>query len=251
MPDLFFEALNFSGLSWILGVVFLSGLVRGFTGFGTALVYIPLVTQVLSPIEAVFSMIIFDFFGILPMVPRALKDAKVLDVLRLGVGMILTTPLGLLALYFMSQSSFKFLASGMILFLLTLLIFGVRYRGELTNRLIYITGALGGFLGGSTGMPGPPVILIYMASRSAPRIIRANLFLYATLGDVLIFTLCLLSFTIAPLIFLLGIIAVIPFALGVGLGAKIFNPERELIYRSVAYAVIGLSAIYGLPIWTF
>jgi hypothetical protein len=60
-----------------------------------------------------------------------------------------------------------------------------------------------------------------------------------------------LSFTIAPLIFLLGIIAVIPFALGVGLGAKIFNPERELIYRSVAYAVIGLSAIYGLPIWTF
>ena len=72
MPDLFFEALNFSGLSWILGVAFLSGLVRGFTGFGTALVYIPLVTQVLSPIEAVFSMIIFDFFGILPMVPRAL-----------------------------------------------------------------------------------------------------------------------------------------------------------------------------------
>ena len=139
----------------------------------------------------------------------------------------------------------------MILFLLILLIFGVRYRGELTNRLIYITGALGGFLGGSTGMPGPPVILIYMASRSAPQIIRANLFLYATLGDVLIFALCLLSFTIAPLIFLLGMIAVIPFALGVGLGAKIFNPERELIYRSVAYAVIGLSAIYGLPIWTF
>ena len=62
MPDLFFEALNFSELSWILGVAFLSGLVRGFTGFGTALVYIPLVTQVLSPIEAVFSMIIFDFF---------------------------------------------------------------------------------------------------------------------------------------------------------------------------------------------
>jgi|TARA_B110000444_G_scaffold12596_1_gene10823 uncharacterized membrane protein YfcA len=248
---LVYEALNFDGLVWILTAAFLAGIVRGFTGFGTALVFIPLVAQVLTPIEAVFAMVIFDFIGVLPTVPRALKDGKVPDVLRLGAGMILTTPLGLLALYLMSQSSFRLLASLMILILLTLLIFGIRYRGELTNRLIYITGALGGLLGGSAGMPGPPVILIYMASRSAPSIIRANLLLYAMIGDTVIFLLCLLSFNIAPLIFLFGIIAIIPFVVGVGLGSKVFNPKKEGAYRVVAYIVIGFSAIYGLPFWGF
>jgi hypothetical protein len=251
MLDLFLEALSFDGLIWILAAAFLAGLVKGFTGFGTALVFIPLVAQVLTSVEAVVSMVIFDFIGILPMVPRLSKDAKVPDVLRLGTGMILTTPIGLLALYLMSQSSFKLLASVMILILLSLLIFGIRYRGELTNRIIYLSGALGGLFGGSAGMPGPPVILIYLASRSPPKIIRANLLLYATFGDALIFVLCSLFFNISSLVFIFGIIAIIPFAIGVGLGSKVFNPKREGIFRAVAYIVIGFSAIYGLPIWGF
>ena len=32
---------------------------------------------------------------------------------------------------------------------------------------------------------------------------------------------------------------------------KIFDPKREGVFRIVAYVVIGLSAIYGLPIWNF
>lgn len=250
MINLFYEALSFDGIYWILAAAFLAGIVRGFTGFGTALVFIPIVAQVLTPIEAVFAMIIFDFFGVLPTVPRALKDGKPKDVLKLGVGMIVTTPLGLLALYFMSQTSFRLIASVTILILLAFLILGLRYRGELSNKLIYFTGAMGGLFGGSTGMPGPPVILIYMASRSAPQIIRANLLLYAMFGDILIFALCMLSFSIPAIVFIFAGIAIIPFIIGIFLGSKVFNPDRERVYRAAAYFVIGLSAIYGLPIWS-
>lgn len=249
MINLFYEAVSFDGIYWISVAAFLAGIVRGFTGFGTALVFIPLVAQVLKPIEAVFVMILFDFIGVLPTVPRALKDGKPKDVLRLGIGMSITTPLGLFALYLMSQSSFRLIASVTILILLSLLILGVRYRGALTNKLIYFTGAMGGLFGGSTGMPGPPVILIYMASRSAPQIIRANLLLYAMFGDLLIFALCMLSFDISPILFIFAGIAIIPFVFGVLLGSRVFYPERENVYRGVAYFVIGLSAIFGLPFW--
>ena len=92
MINLLLEALSFHGIYLILVAAFLAGVVRGFTGFGTALVFIPLVAQVLTPIEAVFTMIIFDFIGVFPTVPRALKDGKPKDVLRLGVGMVITTP---------------------------------------------------------------------------------------------------------------------------------------------------------------
>ena len=120
MINLLLEALSFHGIYLILVAAFLAGVVRGFTGFGTALVFIPLVAQVLTPIEAVFTMIIFDFIGVFPTVPRALKDGKPKDVLRLGLGMVITTPLGLLALYLMSQFSFRLIASLTILTLLYL-----------------------------------------------------------------------------------------------------------------------------------
>ena len=118
MINLFYEAVSFDGIYWILVAAFLAGIVRGFTGFGTALLFIPLVAQVLTPIEAVFVMILFDFIGVLPTVPRALKDGNPKDVLRLGIGMLITTPFGLFALYLMSQSSFRLIASVTILSLM-------------------------------------------------------------------------------------------------------------------------------------
>ena len=136
MLDLFYEALNFNGLFWVLSAAFLAGIIRGFSGFGTAMVYLPLAAQVLPPVQAIVSMVLFDLIGIWPTVPRALKYAKLPDVFRLGLGMVLTTPLGLLALYFMSQSSFRLLASVLIILLLLLLIMGVRYRGALSNRIM-------------------------------------------------------------------------------------------------------------------
>jgi hypothetical protein len=59
----------------------------------------------------------------------------------------------------------------------------------------------------------------------------------------------MLSFNILPILFIFAGIAIIPFVFGVLLGSRVFNPERENAYRGVAYFVIGLSAIYGLPFW--
>jgi uncharacterized protein len=251
MLDLFYEALNFNGLFWVLSAAFLAGIIRGFSGFGTAMVYLPLAAQVLPPVQAIVSMVLFDLIGIWPTVPRALKYAKLPDVFRLGLGMVLTTPLGLLALYFMSQSSFRLLASVLIMLLLLLLIMGVRYRGALSNRIMLMAGALGGLFGGSSGLCGPPVIMVYMASKSAPEIVRANLLLYLIITDIVLFVLCFSSFDISLFPIFIGFFAAVPFMVGNIFGSKMFDPKREGVFRIVAYVVIGFSAIYGLPIWNF
>ena len=63
---------GFLGLSV---AAFLAGLVRGFSGFGTAMVFLPIAGQILTPFQAVTAMIVMDAIGPLPNVPRALKVA--------------------------------------------------------------------------------------------------------------------------------------------------------------------------------
>jgi hypothetical protein len=53
---------------------------------------------------------------------------------------------------------------------------------------------------------------------------------------------------LTPLI--IGLFLAIPYTLGGLIGQKIFNPSKETLYRRIAYVLIALSALMGLPIWS-
>ena len=114
---------------------------------------------------------------------------------------------------------------------------------------IYGTGALGGFLGGSVGIPGPPVIMIYMASTLPISAVRANNTLYLILADVILLVVFLIKGLFVPGVAALGLLLVLPYLLGNWVGARAFMPGQEVLYRRVAYLIIAVSALYGLPLW--
>ncbi|MGR3290095.1 MAG: TSUP family transporter [Paracoccaceae bacterium] len=247
MPDFLTTALATPGLIWLVGAAIAAGLVRGFSGFGTAMVYLPIAGQWLPPFEALTTLVVMDLIGPIPNVPRALRDGFVPDVARLAVGMAVAMPLGVLALSVVPPEVFRYGVSAVAATLLVLLIGGFRYSGKLTPRVIYSTGALGGFLGGSVGLPGPPVIMLYMASGQSPKIIRANITLYLILAVALLLALFA---GFGQLVFSaigLGLLVAVPYLAGNILGAKLFRPEAERAYRAVAYSVIAISAMSGLP----
>ncbi len=250
MPDALASALSTEGL-WLLTLGALAaGLVRGFAGFGTAMVYLPVAAQVLPPFAALTTLIIKDLTAPLIHVPRALRDGHPGDVLRLGVGALLAVPLGIWVLSIVSAEVFRWSVSLTALTLLVLLLAGVRYRGRLTKPMIFGTGALGGFLGGAVGIPGPPVILLYVASTLPPSAIRANNTLYLILADVILLgVLAWNGYLVADAV-VLGILMILPYLLGNWLGGRMFRPEAEHLYRRVAYLIIAGSAILGLPVWS-
>ena len=47
----------------------------------------------------------------------------------------------------------------------------------------------------------------------------------------------------------LGVVLILPYTLGNWIGARIFRPEAERMYRIAAYVIIAISALHGLPIW--
>ncbi|MCV6593823.1 MAG: sulfite exporter TauE/SafE family protein, partial [Silicimonas sp.] len=237
------------GLWFLIAAAFVAGMVRGFCGFGTAMVYLPVAGQFLGPFEAIISMMAMDLIAPMIHVPRAMKDGHPGDVLRLSLAAAIAVPVGVLVLSVADPDIFRWTVSLVALTLLTILIAGLRYRGTITKPMIYGTGAAGGFLGGAAGLPGPPVILLYMASTAPAAVVRANNTMYLIVADaIMVAVLWLRGFLTASAVVLGGLL-IAPYLAGVWIGGRLFRPELELLYRRIAYAIIATSAITGLPIW--
>lgn len=249
MPDTIQLALSMDGLIWLVLAVFIAGLVRGFAGFGSAMIIMPVATSILPPIEAVIFLVAAELLGPLPNLPAAWRDGRPRDVCILMVGAVIALPIGILCLSLINPQIFGWIISAAVIVLLILTMSGWRYKGILTRGLTILSGALGGFMTGFAGIPGPPVIMLYMASQLPIGIIRANFLLYLLAIDLFLFLVLSLSGLMVWKIALLGLLVGIPNLIANVIGARLFDPQAEQVFRNVAYVVIACSVIIGLPLW--
>ena len=249
MPDWLTGILAFPGFGWLIAAIIVAGLVRGFSGFGSAMVIMPIASIVLDPVSAITFLVMVDFLGPLPNLPKALKDGEKGDMIRLAIGALIALPVGVAVLSQMPVEAFRWLVSILVFCLLMALIAGWRYRGRLTPRMVTGAGMLGGLFAGSAGLPGPPVIMLYMPRTHPSAVIRANLNVYLVLIDVMMIAV-IASFGLllaTPLI--AGLVLVVPYMVANRIGAALFRPGKERLFRGVAYTIIATSAIIGLPVW--
>lgn len=249
MPEILVQALSTDGLIWLLLAVIAAGLVRGFSGFGSAMIIMPVASSVLQPIEAVIFVVATEMLGPLPNLRSALREGTLKDVGLLVLGAVLMLPLGLWFLNFADPVFFGWFISAAVIILLILMATGWRYKGAMTPKLIVGTGGVGGFMTGFSGIPGPPVIMLYMASTLPISAIRANFLLYLFGIDLVLFPLLwgsgMMVWEAAVLGFLIGI----PNLIANAVGALMFDPNAERKFRLIAYTIIAASAVIGLPLW--
>lgn len=213
------------------------------------MIYLPIAAQILPPFAAVTTLVVKGIVAPLIHVPRALRDGQPGDVIRLVLSAAVFVPVGVWVLSAVHADVFRWGVSLIALGMLAALILGIRYRGVITNRILFGAGATGGFLAGSAGLPGPPVIMLYMASVLPSQAIRANITLYLIMADGLIIAVLWWNGYLAVSAVALGGLMIAPYFLGNWLGASMFRPGHETLYRRVAYAIIAVSAVMGLPIW--
>ncbi len=247
MLEAAFQAL-FIDYPAVTAAAIVAGIVRGFSGFGTALVYLPFAAQV-SPVFALTTMIVIDLVAPLIHVPRAMRDGHPRDVLRLTAGCLVTLPIGVWALTIFSPETFRWGVSLVSLTLIALLLAGLRFQGAPTRPMIYGTGAVGGVLCGSVGLPGPPAVLLYMASSLPSSVVRANTTMYLILADLLLLGAIWWVGYLDVSVLAVGAALILPYLIGNWIGARIYRPGQETLYRSVAYMIVVASALYAMPIW--
>jgi uncharacterized membrane protein YfcA len=250
MTEALAEALARPGLAWLVLAAALAGLVRGFSGFGSGLVYMPIAGTVVPPAVAVALLTVMDLIGPIPNLPGAIRTGRPREVAVLGAGLVFGMPLGLWALFTVPPETFRWAVSLMGLATVAALVAGWRYRGPRGPRVTGTVGVLSGLVGGATGLPGPPVILYYMASPLPVAVVRANLMMFLVMVDVVMAGTLAAAGRLDAVTLVTGLGLLVPFSLANWLGSSLFDPERARAYRVLSWGLIAASALAGLPLWT-
>ena len=85
-------------LAWALAISGLAGVVLGFTGFGSALVMMPLMAILYGPVEALGLLGICSFLASLPIGWTAARQANWPEVGPMVMGLIIAVPIGIIFL---------------------------------------------------------------------------------------------------------------------------------------------------------
>ena len=114
MPEAFQAALQTPGLFWLLITIGAAGLVRGFTGFGTAMIFVPVGAQFLPSADVVFLMVLMGVFSTITLFPQAWSKADRAEVGALSMAAAVTVPAGLWLMSQMDPLTLRWVAAGVI-----------------------------------------------------------------------------------------------------------------------------------------
>jgi uncharacterized membrane protein YfcA len=248
MPEGLALALSAPGLPILLLTSFVAGVVYGFAGFGSALIFMPVATTLLPAPVAVAAFSMSAMASLLTVVPGAWRVAdRRVTTIMIGIAMA-ATPLGVWALGAFPGEAIRTAVSIVVLGTLAALVAGWRFRAAGWGARGTVA-ALSGMLGGATGLNGPPVILFNLGADQPVAVTRANLTVFLTVTSLGFLPQMWAQGILAPKALWLGAVLFLPYAAGTRTGAAIFDPERARLYRWAAYAVIGLAGLAGLPLF--
>ena len=232
-----------------LAVAVLSGVVRGFSGFGSAMIYMPLVAAIYEPRTAAVTLLLIDFFASSPFAVRELPNCTWREVVPIFLAAAVAIPFGGLALKFVDPTVLRWFIAVLVLALLAVLMSGWRYHRRPRLPVTLGVGLFSGFGGGAVQIAGPAVILYWLGTANSAVTVRANLMVYFLLTDAMLCVVYWLQGLFSAEGFALALMLGIPFLLAMAGGAIIFRGASDMLYRRIAYLIIGVAALVSLPLF--
>jgi uncharacterized membrane protein YfcA len=231
----------------ICAVAFVSGTARGFSGFGSALIFMPLASSIADPRLVAALLLIIDFVAAAPLLPGAWEKADRKATAVMVAGALIGVPIGTYFLSRLEPVTTRWIISTFVFALLMLLLSGWRYRGKDHAAVSVGIGGLSGFCSGLAQTGGPPIVG-YWLGRPLPSVIaRANILLFFGASDFF----SAVSYAAAGLITMdalrFAIVVGPAYAIGVWFGASLFGKASETVFRAICYALIAAAVIFGLP----
>jgi uncharacterized membrane protein YfcA len=238
---------EFGAAFWIAaGAVGLAGLVRGFAGFGSAMIMIPALSVIYGPARAVPLGLLLEVALSLPFVPSVRHQVDWRRILLLSIAGLAALPVGVATLLLVPPLPIRIGMSVLILAFVAVLAFGWRYTGKPTAVATAGTGLLSGFLNGVVGMAGPPVVFFLLSGPYAAVEVRASTVVFFAIVDAgALITLGLagaMGWDLAGDVLMLAPI----YLAAAWLGARAFGHAHDALYRKVALSILVAVAIGSL-----
>lgn len=230
-------------LSIALALVFGASVVRGLTGFGLAIILVPLLGLIVEPAEAVVISILLQLLAGPIGLKRILADGEKATAIPIAIAAILATPFGVWLLSVTAPD-----VARLAIALLALAAFGLMFvpakEGAIPGRKETLaTGIAAGLLTGFASMPGPPVVPFYLRRKLSPDVARASMlmvfFATAIAGSVASFALGVANLHLLWL----SVLFYPALYIGTRLGELAFGKVSEPVWRTLVGIILGVAGV--------
>ena len=232
------------------GVILVAALVRGYSGFGFAMIGVAGISLTAPPDVAVPTVLILEVIVGVLLLPPVVREVEWRPVLTILAGALLLTPLGALAL---ARAPADLVRVGIAIVIAAAALLLLRAGGQRPAPSTPATVAIGGVAGllnGAFGISGPPIALFFLSSERGAAVSRASMMACFLVLDAV----AVASFGVGGLVDRQVLVAVglcLPaLAVGSWLGHRAFHGSDTSRFRTrvlwILLALAVVTAVRGL-----
>tara|TARA_B110000116_G_C16645136_1_gene494703 strand:- start:97 stop:849 length:753 start_codon:yes stop_codon:yes gene_type:complete len=230
----------------LLLVITLSGFIRGFLGFASAFVTIPIISFLYSPLFAIAFNIIIEIPSTIYLTYVGIKTCKFKEVSPMFFSIILTIPIGTIFLVLINEQILKITISLLVLFFMALIASGWRLKSSITKLVLIITGAISGLMQGTAGMSGPPYATILLSKGDPDNITRGNILIMSP-ALVISSVISLYYFNLFNRdIILVGMVSAPIYIFATYIGSRFYNFSGNKYFRNTSLIVLTIIGVTTL-----
>lgn len=222
------------------------GVIGGATGFGYALVTVPVISALVDPATAIAIGLLVGSGCSVLLGAQQRGSFQTRPASWLLITAMLAMPLGLLVAGFVDIATLRILIGVVVLSLTMLLLTGWTFARP--RRGLVVAGAAAGVLSTSTGMNGPPVVMACQGLDLRPRELRATSAGVIGIQGLLAAAVSGMSGFFDGDAMRAVAVSVVPTAVGWFLGARAFARFSPTTTRGVTWVLLVASGL--LSIWT-
>ena len=246
MDFLSYFQLSLIEIYYVIFIVFIASIIRGFNGFGFSAICISGFSFILPAIEIVPIILALEVVISIFMVPYIWNKIDWRFVFKILLGIIIGSPIGLYLLKYLNPQITHLSVCLLVIF------FSILLMREFSNQKInnnygkFFTGIISGTLNGLTTLGGMPVALFLLITSIQPAVIRGSLAALFFLTDIYAFLLSFFSGIVdmTTIYRVIPLIVILP--LGVFIGNKFFVKSKEETYRKVVFYFLIIISITGI-----
>jgi uncharacterized protein len=235
------------GLWTAVGVTLVAGLMRGFSGFGSAMLMAPIFAILFGSADMVVTVVAIELVVSLQLFPQVRSNADWKTLAPMSIAACAAMPLGVWALASVDKGTIVTVVSAIIVAFVVLMWTGWKYRGRRSSAIGAAVGAVSGAMMATTSVGGPPVLLYLLSGNDSPAVNRANIVTYYFLTQFLLIVIVLAA-GVAGWSALARAVVLFPVMIaGAYAGGRLFHGlASERLYRNVALAILFATGLFGL-----
>ena len=218
--------------------VLAGAVVRGYTGFGASMFWVASLSLIYAPASVVPTVLMLEVVSSLVLLPSVIGHVQWRSMSWMLAATIVTMPFGVALLAVLPERPMRVVVAAAILLATLALVGGVKLAGEPGRRTALTAGSVSGLVNGSTGIGGPPAVLLYFSGDTEAKVGRATLIAYFLATDA-IGSIYMALYGLVDMSVLTHAAIFAPLALvGIALGQHVFGRTGGSGFRGVVVTVL-------------